>query len=146
VKARKTRSDIYREVDRLIEKQGYENRHQRYPNRVLGHRVTWTPERERSRRTFMGFGTPTLRVVVASNLLTRFREGFDSPEWNDQASSDRPAGPGLWAIEPHLGFLGTGAKWEELLVVTEDDAYWIDDDVPHVRRFQTEPKALEAAE
>ena len=54
VKARKKRSDIYREVDRLIEKQGYENRHQRYPNRVLGHRVTWTPENERSRAHFHG--------------------------------------------------------------------------------------------
>src|SRR5205814_138618 len=59
VKAGRRRSDIYRDVDRLIEKQGYENRHQRYPNRVIGHRVTWTPEHQRSSRTFMGFGLPT---------------------------------------------------------------------------------------
>jgi hypothetical protein len=27
-----------------------------------------------------------------------------------------------------------GAKFEELLVVTPDGAYWLDDDLPHVRR------------
>jgi hypothetical protein len=135
VKARHKRSDIYREVDRLIELQGYENRHQRYPNRVLGHRVTWTPERDRSVRTFMGFGLPTLRAVVASNVMTRCSKEFDSPEWNDQGASDCPVAPGVWAVEPHLGLLDTGAKWEELLVVTDNDADWIDDDVPHVRRF-----------
>lgn len=43
--------------------------------------------------------------------------------------------PGLWAVEPHLGFAGVGAKFEELLVITDDDAYWLDDDLPHVRRW-----------
>ena len=43
--------------------------------------------------------------------------------------------PGLWAVEPHLGFRDVGAKWEELLVVTDTDAFWLDDDVPHVRRW-----------
>ncbi|OXH82904.1 Xaa-Pro aminopeptidase, partial [Burkholderia multivorans] len=43
---------------------------------------------------------------------------------------------GLWAVEPHLGFAGVGAKFEELLVITEDDAYWLDDGLPHVRRWQ----------
>ena len=56
------------------------------------------------------------------------------------ASASLPANmaptPGLWAVEPHLGFRGVGAKFEELLVVTEDDAWWLDDEVPHVRRWQ----------
>lgn len=26
-------------------------------------------------------------------------------------------------------------KFEEILVVTEDDAYWLDDDLPHVHRW-----------
>ena len=43
--------------------------------------------------------------------------------------------PGLWAVEPHVGFRGVGAKFEELLVVTPDDAYWLDDDLPHVRAW-----------
>jgi hypothetical protein len=41
----------------------------------------------------------------------------------------------MWAIEPHLGFRGVGVKFEELLVVTDDDAYWLDEDLPHVRRW-----------
>jgi hypothetical protein len=41
----------------------------------------------------------------------------------------------MWAIEPHLGFRGVGVKFEELLVVTDADAYWLDDDLPHVRRW-----------
>ena len=45
---------------------------------------------------------------------------------------------GLWAIEPHLGFRGVGVKFEELLVVIEDDAYWLDDDLPHVRRWNAD--------
>ncbi|PQM44942.1 hypothetical protein C1Y40_04900 [Mycobacterium talmoniae] len=39
-------------------------------------------------------------------------------------------------MEPHLGRDGVGLKFEELLVVTDDgDAYWLDDDVPHMRRW-----------
>jgi hypothetical protein len=44
----------------------------------------------------------------------------------------------MWAVEPHLGWRGVGAKFEELLVVTGDDAYWLDDDLPHVRRGRKE--------
>jgi Xaa-Pro aminopeptidase len=134
VKAGRTRSAIYRDVDRLIEAQGYENRHQRYNGRVLGHRVTWTPERERSRRTFAGFGWPTMRLVLAMKVLSKFDKEFESPEWSDAKSSNFPVTPGLWAVEPHIGFRGVGAKWEEILVVTEHDAYWIDDNVPHMKQ------------
>ena len=77
--------------------------------------------------------------------MTRFSKGFQSPEWNDLATSDHPTGPGLWAIEPHLGFRGTGVKWEELLVVTHDDAYWLQDDVPHVLRLRAKQDKSRAA-
>jgi hypothetical protein len=30
--------------------------------------------------------------------------------------------------------LAAGTKWEEILVITENDAWWLDDDVPHVRK------------
>jgi hypothetical protein len=50
--------------------------------------------------------------------------------------SDHPPYPGLWAVEPHLGFRGTGAKFEEILVVTEGDAFWLDDELPHVTRWR----------
>ena len=61
-------------------------------------------------------------------------EGW-SPLWNGGHRSDHAPVPGMWAIEPHLGFHGVGVKFEELLVVTDDDAYWLDDDLPHVRRW-----------
>jgi hypothetical protein len=51
--------------------------------------------------------------------------------------------PGLWAVEPHLGFRGVGAKFEELLVITDDDAYWLDDELPHVQRW-TQRRATNA--
>jgi hypothetical protein len=38
---------------------------------------------------------------------------------------------GVWAIEPHLGAEGFGAKFEEILVVTPEGARWLDDQVPH---------------
>jgi hypothetical protein len=40
-------------------------------------------------------------------------------------------------VEPHIGFRGVGVKFEELLVVTDGDAFWLDDDLPHVRRWRT---------
>ncbi len=41
---------------------------------------------------------------------------------------------------------GTGAKFEEILVVTdsrdpEQSAFWLDDDLPHVRRWAEEKVA-----
>lgn len=60
--------------------------------------------------------------------------------------SDHQPRPGLWAVEPHLGFRGTGAMFEEVLVVTdskdpEQSAFWLDDDLPHVRRWAEEGAA-----
>ena len=60
-----------------------------------------------------------------------------SPLWNGGRGSEHRADPGLWAVEPHLGCGGVGVKWEEILVVTDTDAYWLDDDLPHVRRWET---------
>jgi hypothetical protein len=34
---------------------------------------------------------------------------------------------GVWAIEPHLRAGDFGCKFEELLVVEKDRAYWLDD-------------------
>lgn len=138
VRAGRHLSAIYRDVDRLIEQQGYENRHRRYPFGVLAHRVNFTPPAARSERSLFRFGLPTLGFLLPQILTMRTHpEHTSSPLWNAHASSDHPATPGLWAVEPHLGFRGVGVKWEELLVVTENDAYWLDDDLPHVRRFRT---------
>ncbi|MEV5317569.1 hypothetical protein AB0K92_07850 [Streptomyces sp. NPDC052687] len=57
--------------------------------------------------------------------------------------SDHPPQPGPWAVGPRPGFRGTGAKSEEILVVTdsrdpEASAFRLDDDLPHPRRWTEE--------
>lgn len=133
VKARKPFCAIYTEVDALLASQGYDNRHRCYPFGVLAHRVDRVAG-PGAGLTLAGFGLRGL-----GSLLRSFTVGLPagwSPLWGQSITSNHPPEPGLWAIEPHLGRQGLGAKFEELLVVTPNDAYWLDDDVPHVRGVQ----------
>jgi Xaa-Pro aminopeptidase len=135
VKKRETLAEVSRAVDRLCARHGYEPRHKAYPFQVLAHRVEQLHDDGRkSHLALARFGVRNIAELVRDRIQGA-REGW-SPLWNSSATSDHPPTPGLWAVEPHLGFRGVGAKWEELLVVTEDDAFWLDDDVPHVRRWQ----------
>lgn len=85
--------------------------------------------------------------------LRGHREGR-SPLWSHFRFSDRPPQPGLWAVEPHPGFRGTGAKFEEILVGTgsadlRESTFWLDEDLPHTRRWaeaQAKPGAAGKAE
>jgi hypothetical protein len=52
--------------------------------------------------------------------------------WQIPRSNVKPK-PGGWAIEPHLSRDGVGAKGEDIRIVTDNDAYWSDDAVPHQR-------------
>ena len=105
VRERRPLREIYEDVDRLMVRQGYANRHRAYPFGVIAHKVD------------------------------RVRERPWSPLWSPYRFSEHPPQPGLWAVEPHLGFRGTGAKFEEILVVTDsadprESAFWLDDDLP----------------
>ena len=133
VRARRTFREIYEEVDALAAKQGYITAHHAYPGKVLAHQV-WRVRVPGPRTTVAGFGNKSLRLLARS-LREGFMEGW-SPLWSGGKWSDHPPVPGVWAVEPHLGFHGVGVKFEELLIVTPDDAYWLDDDLPHVRRWQ----------
>lgn len=144
VRERRSLREIYEDVERLMVTQGYANRHRAYPFGVIGHKVDRVPERRWS-PTVLGFGTNALRGL-ARDALHGHRDGW-SPLWSPYRFSDHPPQPGLWAVEPHLGFRGTGAKFEEILVVTdsrdpEESAFWLDDDLPHVRRRQKEAQAV----
>ncbi|WP_328385647.1 aminopeptidase P family protein [Streptomyces sp. NBC_00400] len=135
--------EIYEDVDRLMMRQGYANRHRAYPFGVLAHKVDRV-HRRRWSPTLFGFGIQSLKGL-ASDALHGHREGW-SPLWSPYAFSDHLPQPGLWAVEPHLGFRGTGAKFEEILVVTDskdpqEKAFWLDDDLPHVRHRQEEKAA-----
>jgi Xaa-Pro aminopeptidase len=134
VRSGRTLRTIYDDVDRLIERHGYTNRHRAYPFGVIAHRVGRVRQRG-PRPTVAGFGTRALRSLLHDGVMGR-RGGW-SPLWGPGRSSDHPPTPGMWAVEPHIGFHGVGVKFEELLVVTDGDAFWLDDDIPHVRRWRT---------
>ncbi|MGH3768976.1 MAG: M24 family metallopeptidase [Pseudonocardiaceae bacterium] len=124
---------IYRDVDALITRHGYDNRHQVYPGRVIGHQVGKVHSRLPKFVT-AGFGIRSLQTLVGDLIVERMHHR--SPLWADGEISNHPATPGLWAVEPHIGFREVGVKFEEILVVTDSNAYWLDDDLPHVRRWQ----------
>lgn len=132
VRERRTFAGIYAEVDALIERQGYDNRHRKYPGRVIGHQVGviggFLPK-----RVGFPFGVRFLQTI-GRELVKERMEGR-SPLWNGAKQSAHPPTPGLWAVEPHIAFRDVGVKFEEILVVTEDGADWLDDDLPHVKRW-----------
>lgn len=139
--AEKTFQQVYRGVDGIIADAGFRNAHQVYPRRVLGHRVTKTQTTAYDNLSLFGFSARQLQWLVPGVLKGLARQ--DSPMWNDLKESDHPPLPGTWAIEPHLASQDgqVGAKWEEILVITDDTAYWLDDDVPHTKNVK--PPKLE---
>ena len=62
--------------------------------------------------------------------------GGEAPLWNTSKNSDHPPHDGLWLVEPHAGFGAVGAKWEEILVIENGRAYWLDDQPPHLKQAQ----------
>jgi hypothetical protein len=134
VRSGQTLRAIYLGLDELLAEHDAHSCHRHYPGGALGHLV-FPLEVDPPRRTpLRGFGTAAAEGLVTASLgaLER-RTGY--PIWNDRALADRPPAPGLWAVAPHIGRDAVGVKFEELLVVTEDDAYWLDDHLPHCLRW-----------
>jgi Xaa-Pro aminopeptidase len=118
--------EIWDEVDREVSRHGFTNCHALYPHAVLGHRIV--PVRERQRfgpsvpiSHLSWFGLTAYRLFIRNGILPVLlrRKSHGSKE-------------GIWAIEPHIGGRGFGAKFEEMLVVTDGKARWLDDELPHV--------------
>ncbi|MGF0225672.1 M24 family metallopeptidase [Dietzia natronolimnaea] len=129
-----TLRDVYLEVDELIRRQGYDNRHRVYPGRVIAHRVGDIESRI-PRFIAFGFGSRAVRTLVGDLMVERAHNR--SPLWASGKISDHRPEPGLWAVEPHIGFREVGVKFEEALVVRPDgSAAWLDDETPHVRRWR----------
>ncbi|MGH8494252.1 MAG: M24 family metallopeptidase [Moraxellaceae bacterium] len=134
IRERRLMSEVSQAVDALCIKQGVEPRHHAYPFSVLAHRVEKLPATPIAPKISLGrFGIRSV-LSLGREALQGVKEGW-SPLWASHQRSAHAPVPGLWAVEPHLGFREVGAKFEELLVITEDDAFWLDDDVPHVRRW-----------
>ena len=127
VRERKTFRSIALEVDEVIQAQGYQNCHRKHLAAVLGHRVTQVPDTWLHRRRIWGLGVPQASYFVRRTFAAQNLGRAGSPNWNHTRASDHPPAPGLWAVEPHLGRNGVGAKFEEILVITDQDAYWLDD-------------------
>jgi len=136
VRERVTFRAIAREVDDEIKKLGYENCHKKHIAFVLGHRVTQVPDTWLNRRRIWGLGVAQAGYFVGKTFGAQQFGGDGSPNWNHTRSSDHPPTPGLWAVEPHVGKDGVGAKFEEILVITETEAYWLDEGgLPHHRAW-----------
>ncbi|WIX78005.1 M24 family metallopeptidase [Amycolatopsis carbonis] len=132
VKNGETQSKIDKEIDDYTKDHGYLNIHSRYPGSAIAHRVGRVPGLRLPTFNVKGFSPQTVGYLAGDVLGSALRLDVRSaPFWKPK--SDRPCEPGLWAFEPHIGRGDVGAKWGEVLVVTEDTAYWLDDDLPHVR-------------
>lgn len=140
--------EVYRSVEDLLTDLGYRNCHRHYPFGVLAHRVYRQPPVAVANRRLLGFGATVagglLGQIAVSRLpdaitrrLPRTKQG--SPICNLGPGSEHRPEPGLWAFEPHIAKGDVGAKWEELLVIDDTRAFWLDDDLPHVRSWKVSP-------
>lgn len=116
-------AEIYRRVEAHLLQQGYTNCHGIYPLGVLGHRVGQLPLLGVPKISVMGFHPQAYAYLIKEKL---FGPAIMT------ADEKRPLSSGLWAIEPHLGRGEFGVKFEEILVVTTDSVYWLDDQLPHM--------------
>lgn len=115
--------EIYRRVEELLLQKNYHNCHALYPLGVLGHRIGELPLQSFPKLSIMGFHPQAYAYLLKERLM--------GPAIMT-ADETRPLTNGLWAIEPHFGNAEFGVKFEEILVVTPDRVYWLDDDLPHV--------------
>lgn len=113
--------EIWRKIDHDIKAAGFDNCHEQYPFSVLGHRV----------RKLRFSQIPGVTIPFGMQAIFSLITHGIKPELLGPNSDLKKAG--LWALEPHVGGTGFGAKFEEILVVDEEGkASWLDDQVPHV--------------
>ncbi len=125
---------IAEQVQASITAAGYEPVHTKHPGEVLGHRAIKTPNLPFQLR-FQGFDAVSLSWFKFKDSMAMRGLGRRSPLWNTLESSDHPPHDGLWLVEPHSGLGPVGAKWEEILVIQDGQARWLDDNPPHVRQW-----------
>lgn len=124
---------ITESVNARIATWGYEAVHPKHPGNVLGHRTMKLPRLPFTWRN-QGFDALSLNWFYANEFASRAALAR-SPLWNATRTSDHAPYDGLWLVEPHAGKGAVGAKWEEILVIQDGQARWLDDDVPHVRQW-----------
>ena len=135
VNSGETFKQIADDVHARIVNLGYEPVHHKHPGEVLGHRAVKMANLPFTWR-LNGFDGLTLGWFKLKGDLSKTIFKAKSPLWNQSAQSNRAPYDGLWLVEPHMGMENVGAKWEEILVIQDGQAYWLDDDVPHRRQWQ----------
>jgi len=125
--------NLVRELDTLVAQRGWRA-------------VTRTTPTERSatRSSPWGLSRPAPHPCPASarppprppgRRARRARRRGRLPGVERQRVCRLPPGSRVVGVEPHIGRDGVGVKFEEILVVTEDDAYWLDDHLLHTQRW-----------
>jgi hypothetical protein len=122
------------QVADTMQQQGYCVAHTKHPGEVLGHRAIQTANLPFQLR-LQGFDALSLTWFKMKDSLAMRGLGRQSPLWNSLRSSDHKPHDGLWLVEPHAGLDNVGAKWEEILVIEDGQAHWLDDNPPHVRQW-----------
>jgi len=132
VRAGATFREIAQVVAADMDSRGDRNCHRLHPEGVLGHRmVRLTDPGAIPPPDASGFDATVLGWFIRGIAAAESR-GAPSPTWTDRPTSDHRPPAGLWAVEPHLARGDVGVKWEEILVIEDGDAYWLDDHVPHL--------------
>jgi Xaa-Pro aminopeptidase len=139
VNAGKTFQAIELEVDEMIRDLGFRNCHRKHIGAVLGHRVMKVKNRPWNRLKIKQLGIRQVGWFYWKSILAKKGWQNDSPNWNRFKTSDHKPYQGLWAVEPHFARDGVGTKFEEILVITEQGAEWLDNDLPHVRFWEGKP-------
>jgi Xaa-Pro aminopeptidase len=122
-------------IDDRVKELGFENCHKKHIGAVLGHRVTYAPQYPVRLPRIWGLAPRQVSWFLYKSLQARLGARAATPNWNASRQCSTKPTEGLWAMEPHIARDGVGAKFEEILVIDADGARWLDDDLPHTRRW-----------
>jgi hypothetical protein len=134
VNVRTSFASIAESVNAKLSELGYEPVHGKHPGAVLGHRAVKAPRLPFVWRT-KGFDSLSLSWFYGNEYAARAHLAR-SPLWNTTRTSNHAPYDGLWLVEPHAGDGPTGAKWEEILIIQDGHARWLDDEPPHVKQWR----------
>ena len=113
--------DVYRAVEELATARGCRTCHRLTPLGPLAHRVDGARSIDVGLRV-AGVDVGVLAMLGGGDVRSRLSGGA-SPLWTSQT---RGRLAGLWSVEPHLARGDVGAKFEEILVVDDDGARWLE--------------------
>ena len=139
--------EIAWKIDDRIKALGFENCHKKHIGAVLGHRVTYAPQFPVRMPKIWGLAPRQVSWFLYKSFQSRLGPASATPNWNASRQCKTKPTEGLWAMEPHLAKDGAGVKFEEILVIDSDGVRWLDDDLPHTRRWgqaKSQPHASRA--